>query len=108
MPWLSLAIHSRTVPSTCLQWLAAVACIAEAPHAWHLHATPGGTPRPHAQVLLPAAFFLVMWLPKHYIPPVSHGQQLTSLAPDLESRWWSGPNPYSGGKILGCKRTHAI
>lgn len=48
------------------------------------------------QVALPAAFFLLMCLPKYYIPVIPHSAQLTGLAPDIESRWWSGPDPYSG------------
>ncbi|KAF5833388.1 hypothetical protein DUNSADRAFT_10320 [Dunaliella salina] len=48
------------------------------------------------QLCVPAFFFLVMWLPKYYIPPVPHLQQLSSRSLELDTAWWSGPQPYSG------------
>lgn len=48
------------------------------------------------QVLLPAAFFSLMCIPKHFIQPVQHPEHKESTAFDIDSRWWSGPNPYDG------------
>lgn len=49
------------------------------------------------QVLLPAAFFAVMMIPKHFIPPVVDPEyKEVSPSPLIDSRWWSGAIPYSG------------
>ena len=48
------------------------------------------------QICLPAAFFLLMWIPRYYIKPMSHGQVVVSASVDLESRMWAGAIPYSG------------
>lgn len=49
------------------------------------------------QILLPAAFFGLMWVPRHYIKPIEHPVFLQSQAYDLDSKWWAGPSPYEGG-----------
>ena len=51
------------------------------------------------QVSIPALFFLLMCIPKYYIKPMRHAEVVSSLSPGLESRWWSGPEPYSGPAI---------
>lgn len=48
------------------------------------------------QVLLPALFFLLMWVPKHYIKPIHHPVFLESQSYDLDTKWWAGPSPYEG------------
>ncbi|KAG2483446.1 hypothetical protein HYH03_017700 [Edaphochlamys debaryana] len=46
------------------------------------------------QLLLPVAFFFVMYLPKYYIKPISHGETLGWAPVQLESRSWA--QPYDG------------
>ncbi|KAI8469139.1 MAG: hypothetical protein J3K34DRAFT_522412 [Monoraphidium minutum] len=48
------------------------------------------------QVLLPALFFGVMWIPKHYIKPTHHPAFLEAQSYDLDTKWWAGPSPYEG------------
>lgn len=48
------------------------------------------------QLLVPAAFFALMCIPKYYIKPIEHKEVLEPRVWDLDSRWWSGPDPYSG------------
>ena len=48
------------------------------------------------QVLLPALFVALMWVPKYYIRPISHAAFLPAEAYDLDSKWWAGPSPYEG------------
>lgn len=52
------------------------------------------------QVCLPAAFFLLMWIPRYYIKPIPHAEFMPPSSIDIESRWWSGPAPYSGELLL--------
>eukprot|EP00798_Chlamydomonas_sp_ICE-L_P031756 gene31756-6954_t len=48
------------------------------------------------QILTPVAFFALMCIPTYYIKPISHEPIWEAATRDLESRWWSGPDPYSG------------
>ena len=57
-----------------------------------------------AQIFLPPVFFLLMWIPRNYIHPVHHGQIIAPTSIDLESRAWSGPNPYSGWSASHAER----
>ncbi|GAX84392.1 hypothetical protein CEUSTIGMA_g11814.t1 [Chlamydomonas eustigma] len=62
------------------------------------------------QVLLPGIFFLLMWIPRHYIKPSPRPQILPTSSIDLESRWWSGSNPYSGPAVAtqGTGQAHIL
>jgi len=48
------------------------------------------------QVLLPALFFGLMWIPKHYIKPIEHPVFLQRQSYDIDSKFWAGPSPYEG------------
>lgn len=52
------------------------------------------------QVLLPALFFAVMWVPRYYIKPIHHPAFLPTSSYDLDSKFWAGPSPYEGGRGL--------
>jgi hypothetical protein len=52
------------------------------------------------QVLLPALFFCLMWIPKHYIQPIHHPVFLEKEVYDLDSKFWAGPSPYEGWSWL--------
>jgi uncharacterized membrane protein YgcG len=56
----------------------------------------GGAAALLLHVLLPPAFFALMWLPKHYIPTVHHAVFLQASSYDLDTKWWAGPSPYEG------------
>jgi hypothetical protein len=60
----------------------------------------GGAASLLLQVLLPAAFFCLMWIPKHYIPTIHHPAFLEARAYGLDTRWWAGPSPYEGARFL--------
>ena len=65
---------------------------------WHARC-PLTLTLPPPQICLPAAFFLLMWIPRYYIKPMSHGQVVVSASVDLESRMWAGAIPYSGPAV---------
>ncbi len=46
-----------------------------------------------ASTLLPAAFFLLMWLPRYYIQPYTHPQLLNAQDYDIDTKWWAGASP---------------
>ncbi|KXZ53111.1 hypothetical protein GPECTOR_7g1001 [Gonium pectorale] len=50
------------------------------------------------QLLLPVAFFFVMYLPKYYIKPTRHGETMGPTPVLLESRSWA--TPYDGPATL--------
>ena len=62
------------------------------------------------QICVPAAFFALMWIPRAYIQPVNHGQYVPSSSIDIESKAWSGLNPYSGPAVTpaGGGRAHIL
>ncbi len=53
--------------------------------------------RTFSQLLLPVAFFLVMYLPKHYITPKRHGETRGRVPKQLEWRFWA--EDYKGTHI---------
>jgi hypothetical protein len=50
------------------------------------------------QICLPALFFGLMWIPKHYIKPIHHPAFLPGESYDIDTKWWAGPSPYEGGR----------
>ncbi|GBF94218.1 hypothetical protein Rsub_06488 [Raphidocelis subcapitata] len=68
----------------------------------------GGAASLLLQVLLPAAFFCLMWIPKHYIPTIHHPAFLEPHAYGLDTRWWAGPSPYEGPAFHSGNRARLV
>jgi hypothetical protein len=52
------------------------------------------------QILVPVAFFTLMWIPKYYIRPFPHPEILSGTDYELDSKWWAGANAYTGEVLV--------
>lgn len=66
-----------------------------------------GLPALLFQIALPACFFLLMIIPKHYIKPINWPQYLESQQYDIDVSFWAGASPYEGKATCMCSAVPA-